>query len=135
MNNIEKKKRGGQPGNKNAVGHGAPKGNKNAAGHGAPYGNCNAMQHGKYSIYRPENRRELYLAALNYMDRNHIPITRDNMLRCASILSGLRESRKPEDDYSSLMKDVFKMLLEPDEIFKAFSALGIKPSRSEKSRQ
>lgn len=28
--NVAKKKHGGQPGNKNAVGHGAPKGNKNA---------------------------------------------------------------------------------------------------------
>ena len=28
--NVTKRKRGGQPGNKNAVGHGAPKGNQNA---------------------------------------------------------------------------------------------------------
>jgi len=32
---LECKKRGGQKGNKNAVGHGAPKGNKNAETHGA----------------------------------------------------------------------------------------------------
>jgi uncharacterized protein YjcR len=30
-----KRRRGGQPGNKNAVGHGAPRGNKNAFKHGA----------------------------------------------------------------------------------------------------
>lgn len=32
---LERKKRGGQKGNKNAVGHGAPKGNTNAETHGA----------------------------------------------------------------------------------------------------
>lgn len=32
---LERKKRGGQKGNKNAVGHGAPKGNSNAETHGA----------------------------------------------------------------------------------------------------
>lgn len=32
---LERKKRGGQKGNKNAAGHGAPKGNKNAETHGA----------------------------------------------------------------------------------------------------
>ena len=46
---MEKRKRGGQPGNRNAVGHGAPKGNKNAVGHGAPRGNRNAEKHGRYS--------------------------------------------------------------------------------------
>ncbi len=45
-----KKKRGGQPGNGNAKGHGAPKGNKNALGNhgGAPKGNKNALVSGKY---------------------------------------------------------------------------------------
>lgn len=45
-----KRRRGGQPGNKNAVGNrgGAPPGNCNAAGHGAPYGNKNALKHGLY---------------------------------------------------------------------------------------
>ena len=32
--NVTKRKPGGQPGNKNAVGHGAPKGNQNATKHG-----------------------------------------------------------------------------------------------------
>jgi len=32
--NVAKRKKGGQPGNKNAVGHGAPEGNKNAEKHG-----------------------------------------------------------------------------------------------------
>ena len=61
-----KRKRGGQPGNKNANGNqgGAPYGNNNAAGHGAPYGNGNAITHGLYShtgIYatRPLRYEEL----------------------------------------------------------------------------
>lgn len=41
------RKRGGQPGNKNGVGHGAPKGNKNA------------LKHGVYSRYLPEETREI----------------------------------------------------------------------------
>ena len=35
QNELERKKRGGQKGNKNAAGHGAPKGNTNAETHGA----------------------------------------------------------------------------------------------------
>ena len=49
-----KKKHGGQPGNKNAVGHGAPKRNKNAVGHGAPKRNKNAEKFGFFSKYLPE---------------------------------------------------------------------------------
>ena len=44
----KKKKHGGQPGNKNAVGHGAPKGNQNA------------VKHGLFSRYLPEETRELF---------------------------------------------------------------------------
>lgn len=45
-----KKKPGGQPGNKNAKGHGPPLGNENAKGNngGAPIGNKNALITGKY---------------------------------------------------------------------------------------
>lgn len=46
---MEKRKRGGQPGNRNAAGHGAPLGNKNAVGHGAPIGNRNAEKYGFHS--------------------------------------------------------------------------------------
>lgn len=45
-----KRKRGGQPGNKNAVGHGAPQGNQNAT------------KHGLFSRYLPEDTRELFNA-------------------------------------------------------------------------
>lgn len=45
---TQKKKHGGQPGNKNAVGHGAPKGNQNA------------VKHGLFSRYLPEETRELF---------------------------------------------------------------------------
>lgn len=45
-----KRKRGGQPGNKNAVGHGAPKGNQNAT------------KHGLFSRYLPEDTRELFFS-------------------------------------------------------------------------
>ena len=48
--NVAKKKRGGQPGNKNAVGHGAPKGNQNAT------------KHGLFSRYLPEDTRELFFS-------------------------------------------------------------------------
>ena len=44
----QKKKRGAQPGNKNAVGHGAPKGNQNAT------------KHGLFSRYLPEDTREIF---------------------------------------------------------------------------
>lgn len=46
--NVTKRKPGGQPGNKNAVGHGAPKGNQNAT------------KHGLFSRYLPEDTRELF---------------------------------------------------------------------------
>ena len=48
---MTSRKRGGQPGNKNAVGNkgGAPCGNQNAVGYGAPHGNRNAVIHGLYS--------------------------------------------------------------------------------------
>lgn len=39
---MEKRKRGGQPGNKNALGN---------RGGGAPYGNKNAVTHGAYSAW------------------------------------------------------------------------------------
>ena len=45
-----KRKRGGQPSNKNAVGHGAPKGNQNAT------------KHGLFSRYLPEDTRELFFS-------------------------------------------------------------------------
>lgn len=45
-----KRKRGGQPGNKNAVGHGAPKGNQNAT------------KHGLFSRYLPEDTREIFFS-------------------------------------------------------------------------
>lgn len=48
LKNMPKKK-GGQKGNKNAEGHGAPVMNKNAEGHGAPAKNRNAETHGAYS--------------------------------------------------------------------------------------
>lgn len=48
------KKKGGQPGNKNALGHGAPEQNKNALGYGAPEKNNNAEKHGFFSKYLPE---------------------------------------------------------------------------------
>ena len=48
--NVTKRKRGGQPGNKNAVGHGAPNGNQNAT------------KHGLFSRYLPEDTREIFFS-------------------------------------------------------------------------
>lgn len=48
--NVAKKKRGGQPGNRNSVGHGAPKGNQNA------------VKHGLFSRYLPEDTREIFFS-------------------------------------------------------------------------
>ena len=48
--NVAKKKRGGQPGNRNSVGHGAPKGNQNAT------------KHGLFSRYLPEDTREIFFS-------------------------------------------------------------------------
>ena len=47
---TQKRKRGGQLGNKNAVGHGAPKGNQNA------------VKHGLFSRYLPEDTREIFFS-------------------------------------------------------------------------
>lgn len=60
-----KKKPGGQPGNGNAKGHGAPFGNKNAVGNngGAPPGNQNAATHGYYSKYIPIEDLEMLESA------------------------------------------------------------------------
>lgn len=59
--NVTKYK-GGQLGNKNAAGHGAPKKNKNAAGHGAPEKNKNAVTTGEFETLlfdclEPEERQ------------------------------------------------------------------------------
>ncbi len=73
-----KRKRGGQPGNKNAVGNrgGAPFGNRNAAGHGAPYGNKNAVTHGLYeTIILPT---PLARAAIRIMEQEGMEPTRKN---------------------------------------------------------
>lgn len=48
--NVTKRKRGGQPGNKNSVGHGAPRGNQNAT------------KHGLFSRYLPEDTREIFFS-------------------------------------------------------------------------
>lgn len=48
--NVAKKKRGGQPGNRNSVGHGAPKGNQNAT------------KHGLFSRYLPADTREIFFS-------------------------------------------------------------------------
>ena len=48
--NVTKRRRGGQPGNKNAVGHGAPKGNQNAT------------KHGLFSRYLPADTREIFFS-------------------------------------------------------------------------
>lgn len=54
--NVTKRKKGGQPGNKNAVG--------NKGGNGGPEGNINAIKHGAYqtiyAAYLPEEEREIY---------------------------------------------------------------------------
>lgn len=123
---MEKRKRGGQPGNQNAKGHGAPIGNHNAVGHGAPFGNSNATKHGRCSMFAGSSRRPLYLAALNYMDRNKIPVSQKNMIACASILSKLREVREPANDDGALWASIFESVLDPQEIFSAFEDLGLK---------
>lgn len=56
-----RRKRGGQYGNKNAVGHGAPEGNQNAVGNsgGAPEGNNYAETHGLFRKYLPQETLEI----------------------------------------------------------------------------
>lgn len=60
-----KRKRGGQPGNGNAKGHGAPKGNQNGLGNkgGAPKGSQNARKHGFYSKFIPIDEVEILQSA------------------------------------------------------------------------
>jgi hypothetical protein len=66
-----KRSRGGQPGNKNAVGNkgGAPYGNTNASGHGAPRGNRNAVVHGLYCHTGIYARRSFDYEALSGSDQ------------------------------------------------------------------
>lgn len=65
-NVTQKRKVGGQIGNKNAAGHGAPKGNKNALGNdgGAPTRNTNAVKTGEYQTlwleYLTEEEQDQY---------------------------------------------------------------------------
>lgn len=66
-----KRKKGGQSGNKNAVGNkgGAPIGNRHASGHGAPRGNRNAVTHGLYSHTGIYARRSFDYEALSGSDK------------------------------------------------------------------
>ena len=73
-----KRKRGGQPGNKNAIGNrgGAPVGNRNAVGYGAPYGNKNAVKTGEYeSIILPT---EFNRVVVRIMERKGMTPTWEN---------------------------------------------------------
>jgi len=67
---TKKRRRGGQPGNRNAAGHGAPRGNRNAVGHGPRLGNKNALKHGLYEriAYIDEEQ------GLAYVDRGPLGI-------------------------------------------------------------
>ena len=64
--NVTKRKPGGQPGNGNAKGHGAPLGNKNGEGNngGAPPRNTNAVKTGEFQTiwldYLSEEERQFY---------------------------------------------------------------------------
>lgn len=75
--NPARRKRGGQPGNQNAKGHGAPLGNQNAAGHGAPKGNLNAVKDGRnvqrFDITKvPPGFAITYRDMLNYFDGDEV---------------------------------------------------------------
>ncbi|MCL2636945.1 MAG: hypothetical protein FWD48_01110 [Oscillospiraceae bacterium] len=100
---MPKRKRGGQPGNRNAKGKGAPPKNRNAKGHGAPKKNKNAETHGAYSKVHLEN--------LSADERAYIEsITLDveeNMLRELQILNAKERDlaakiNKYEDDEIAL---------------------------------
>ena len=64
--NVTKRKPGGQPGNENAKGHGAPLGNKNGQGNngGAPPRNTNAVKTGEFQTiwldYLSDEERKFY---------------------------------------------------------------------------
>lgn len=64
---VPKKKTAFQPGNKLAVGHGAPKGNKNAkgnkGGHGGPAGNNYATKHGFFKRIFPDDQETMEILA------------------------------------------------------------------------
>lgn len=67
-----KKKRGGQPGNKNAIGN---------KGGGAPLFNKNALKHGIYIIYPPRSMKEKdYLIKAEQRQEIKRAITYTNML-------------------------------------------------------
>lgn len=65
------RKKGGQPGNKNAIGNkgGAPHGNRNSIGHGAPYNNQNSVTHGLYSNTGIYAKKPLNYEALSIEDK------------------------------------------------------------------
>lgn len=89
------RKKGGQIGNKNAVGNrggGAPFGNKNAVGHApsVPAKNANAKKHGLYSKFFTAEVREIYeeLRDANPLDLlwNNIIFLQAEILRSQQIM-------------------------------------------------
>ena len=73
--NVAKRK-GGQPGNKNALGAGAPERNKNAKGHGGtgPLGNKNAVKTGEFEtlFFDTLNPEELQLVETIGLDKEQL---------------------------------------------------------------
>lgn len=92
--NVTKRKRGGQPGNKNAVGNsggGGPIGNKNAVGNSggaAPKGNKNAFKHGGYSPVYWDTLTDEEKALLDSEDKDS-----ETLLREEIALLSIRERR------------------------------------------
>lgn len=78
-----KRKRGAQPGNKNAVGH------------GAPYGNQNAVKHGLYSAgfymipHTPEN-----IKVYEFMKKNGFEDTIKNFNACKKLLNKIEQAEQ-----------------------------------------
>jgi uncharacterized protein YjcR len=118
---IDKKRRGGQPGNKNAVGNcgGAPIGNTNALGYGAPKGNRNAVKHGlyghtgiysrrafDYEVLTPEGK-ELFHEMLK--DTGNIA-SAENLFRVHNFESNIPLNYK--NPYAALMKSTHILMAE-----------------------
>lgn len=99
---------GGQRGNKNAVGHGAPKGNQNAFGHGAPKGNQNARKHGGYTApsVLTEEEEDILFSSSEDLEVNLIEQIRIYKIREFRLMKAIQHYSSLQDDDGNCGFDV-----------------------------
>lgn len=119
----KKKRPGGQPGNKNAKGHGAPLGNKNAIGNngGAPFGNKNALITGKYErIFfscLDDEEQEIY-EKLNTDELDLIDMELKLLtIRERKMMARLRETEKKKENIEEKITQVVQVSTQKNSVY------------------